>query len=91
MKAGRNMDIAKLTSKGQLTIPRDIRKKLNLQQGDKVLFMEDNGRVYLLNSSLSALHDLTNAMRGEADKAGLSSETDVNELVRDVRRSRHKE
>ena len=90
MKAGVNMDIAKLTSKGQLTIPRDIREKLSLQQGDKVLFMEDNGRVYILNSSLSALHDLTNAMRGEAVKQGPSSEADVNELVRDVRRSRHK-
>ena len=53
--------------------------------------MEDNGRVYLMNSSVAALNELTNAMRGEAGKAGLSSETDVNELVRDVRSSRQKE
>ena len=84
------MDIAKLTSKGQLTIPRDIREKLCLKQGDKVLFMEDNGRVYLMNSSATAFNQLSNVMRGEAAKQGLSSEVDVNELVRDVRRSKHK-
>ena len=90
MKEGAVMDIAKLTSKGQLTVPRDIREKLRLKMGDKVLFIEDNGRVYILNSSLSALHDLTKTMQGEADKQGLLSEADVNVLVRDVRRSRHK-
>jgi len=84
------MDIAKLTSKGQLTIPRDIREKLRLKQGDKVLFMEDDGRIYLMNSSLSALNELSIPMRGEAEKQGLSSEADVNQLVHDVRRSRHK-
>lgn len=84
------MDIAKLTSKGQITVPRDIREKLKLKQGDKVLFMEDDGKVYLVNSSLSALKDLTNAMRGEAVKQGLTSEEDVNALVREVRSFRHK-
>ena len=79
------MDIARLTSKGQLTIPRDIREKLRLKQGDKVLFMEEHGRIYLMNSSLSALNDLTNAMRGEAAKQGISSEVDVNELIRHIR------
>ena len=84
------MEIAKMTSKGQLTVPRDIREKLRLKQGDKVLFMEDNGRVYLLNSSVAAFNELTNSMRGEAVNQGISSETEVNELVRDVRRSKHK-
>lgn len=31
MKGGRKMDLAKVTSKGQVTIPIDIRKKLGLK------------------------------------------------------------
>ena len=30
------MDLAKVTSKGQLTIPIEIRKKLGIKNGDKV-------------------------------------------------------
>ena len=49
-----SMDIATMTSKGQITISLRIRKKLNLQQGDKVVFIEDdspNGGVRILNTA----------------------------------------
>ena len=36
------MELAKVTSKGQITIPIDIRKKLGIREGDKILFMEEN-------------------------------------------------
>ena len=35
------MSIATLTSKGQVTLPRDIRKKLHLEAGEKVEFRVD--------------------------------------------------
>ncbi len=42
------MPTAKITSKGQTTIPQEIRKLLNLQAGDRLDFMiADDGRVYL--------------------------------------------
>jgi len=33
------MDIARLSSKGQLTIPIEIRRKLSLKEGDKLVFL----------------------------------------------------
>lgn len=48
------MEVATMTSKGQLTIPMVVRKKLDLQQGDKVVFIEDdspNGGVRILNAA----------------------------------------
>ena len=36
-----------LTQKGQVTIPLPIRKKLNLETGDDVLFVIKNGEVVL--------------------------------------------
>lgn len=35
------MSIAKLSSKGQITIPLDVRRRLGLQAGDRVEFIED--------------------------------------------------
>jgi AbrB family looped-hinge helix DNA binding protein len=43
------MSEAKMTSKGQITLPKEIRLKLGLQRGDRVRFIvEDDGRVRLL-------------------------------------------
>lgn len=47
------MEIAKMTSKGQLTIPKDVRSTLNLQTGDKVVFIERNGG-FFITSAMSA-------------------------------------
>ena len=42
------MEIAKISSKGQITIPISIRNKLNLKTGDKIVILEENGRFYFL-------------------------------------------
>lgn len=44
------MELAKLTTKGQITIPVEIRKKLKVKAGDKVVFYEDNGRIFIENA-----------------------------------------
>ncbi|QUB37227.1 AbrB/MazE/SpoVT family DNA-binding domain-containing protein [TM7 phylum sp. oral taxon 349] len=44
------MDIAKVMSKGQVTIPKRIRKLLNLQNGDHVIFVVDKDKVQIQNS-----------------------------------------
>lgn len=35
------MELAKVTAKGQVTIPIEIRKKLGIKNGDKILFVEE--------------------------------------------------
>lgn len=45
------VEIAKITSKGQITIPVDIRKKLNLYDGDKVVFIEEGDKIILANAA----------------------------------------
>lgn len=43
------MEIAKLTTKGQLTLPITIRRQLGLDTGDKIAFMEKDGEILLVN------------------------------------------
>ena len=39
------MEIAKVTSNGQITIPADIRRRMNIKDGDKMLFLESDDGV----------------------------------------------
>jgi len=43
------MELAKVTVKGQITIPIEIRRKLGVRNGDKILFVEEDGRIYIAN------------------------------------------
>ena len=82
------MELAKLTSKGQITVPAEIRKKLRLRTGDKVVFTEEDGKIVFRNASLTALSEIQEEMRGEAEKQGLRDEEDVVKLVKHIRKNR---
>jgi AbrB family looped-hinge helix DNA binding protein len=42
----------RVTSKGQVTIPKNIREKLGIMAHSEVEFVEENGRVYLVKSKV---------------------------------------
>lgn len=82
------MELAKITTKGQITIPIHIRKKLNLKDGDKVIFLELNGNVVMENSTKVALREVQEAFTGEAERLGIETEEDVVELIKQYRKEK---
>jgi len=80
------MEVARITSKGQVTIPRDIRVKMDLKKGDKILFFEDNGKYFLQNSASIALKNIQDIMKGEAGKAGFNDPDDVVNFIKSRRK-----
>ena len=45
------MNLAKISVNGQLTLPIEIRKRLDVKGGDKVLFLENpNGEIVISNA-----------------------------------------
>lgn len=80
------MELAKITTRGQITIPAEIRKKLGVKDGDKVVFLEENGRIIVANAAMVALKSAQDAFAGEAQRLDLETEQDVAGLVKDVRR-----
>ena len=76
------MELSKVTSKGQITIPINIRKELGLKKGDKVVFIHHEGNIIIANSALIALKKAQKAFSTEAEKASLK---DVVDLVNTVR------
>ncbi|MDN5277407.1 MAG: hypothetical protein PWR01_1372 [Clostridiales bacterium] len=79
------IDTVKVMSKGQITLPKDIRSRLRLSTGDRVTLICEDDRVILMNSAVYAMKMLQKEMEGEAEKAGIRTDDDIMELVKDVR------
>ena len=82
------MELAKVTSKGQITIPLTIRNLLGLKTGDKVYFEESRGKFYITNASQITLSNAQDQMQGEAGKVGFQTEDDVIAYIKELRKVR---
>jgi AbrB family looped-hinge helix DNA binding protein len=85
MKGVPIMEVAKITSRGQITIPIDVRKKLGLKEGDKVIFIEEGNNIIFANAARVAFRNMQEVFEGEAERLGLKDEQDVVDLVDEVR------
>ena len=79
------VDNAKIMSKGQVTIPKEIRTFLKVAEGDRITFICEGEHAIVMNTNVYALKTLQKAMEGEAEKAGLTTEEDIINLCREVR------
>ena len=68
---------ARVMSKGQVTIPKNVREVLGIETGDRVTFVVDGCNVRVVNSAVYALQKMQEQMKGKGKKAGLFSEDDV--------------
>ena len=80
------MNLVKLSANGQITVPAEIRKLLELKSGDKILIYQNkSGEIVLDNASANALSKVQNAMTGVAERLGLRDDDNVQKLVDEVR------
>lgn len=71
------MNLAKVSINGQITVPVEIRRKLNIKDGDKIIFLEKpNGEIVIHNSSVMAFRQA----QGKLGDIQLSED----EVLRDV-------
>ena len=83
------MNLAKLSSNGQITVPVEVRRSLGLKSGDKILFFQNQGgEMVIVNASAQALAKAQDAFAGLAQKLGVKNEDDVQALVDEVRYGR---
>ena len=79
------VELATITTRGQLTLPIAVRKKLNVDSGSKVIFLEENGRIVIENAGMIALKEAQESMRGVAERLNVKDEQDVVDMIKDVR------
>ena len=80
------IDSAKVMAKGQVTIPKDVRKTLGVSNGDRISFIVEGNTVRIVNSAVYAMQVLQQEMAGEAQKAGLVNDDDIVNLVTEMRK-----
>ena len=88
MMATTFVDNAKVMSKGQITIPKDIRDLLGLSCGDRVTFIVDGNTVRMVNAASYAMQILQSNMSGAAAETGIGSEEDVMAIISEMRNER---
>ena len=79
------VDNAKVMAKGQVTIPKDVRKVLGVTSGDRISFIVEGSTVRVVNSAIYAMQTLQREMEGEADRSGLTSDNNIMALVKELR------
>jgi AbrB family looped-hinge helix DNA binding protein len=82
-----------VTSKGQVTIPAELRAKLNLKEGDRVEFYLDrSGRVLMRPRNLSATAVLENAPKRVRPAAAAMTDDEgiISAVLEKDRRSRRR-
>jgi looped-hinge helix DNA binding domain, AbrB family len=73
------MSTAKVTSKGQITLPLEVRKRLNLEVGDRVEFVELAEGGYALKPAVEDVRSLKGMLRKRARPV---STDDMREAIR---------
>ena len=83
------MNLAKVSTNGQITIPIEVRRLLGLKSGDKMLFFQNaQGEIVVDNASREAIRKAQAAFADAAKDMGISDESDIQALVDEVRYGR---
>ena len=86
LREGIYMNVAKVSTRGQITVPAEIRRMLNLRSGDKILFFQkQGGEVIMRNASAEPIRKAQAAFVGAADMMNVRGEEDVQSLVDELR------
>jgi antitoxin PrlF len=74
--------VAKVTSKGQITIPSEIRRALRIKAGDKIVFKQDGNEISVFPLRQG---DVFEEFRGIGTPGIGGGRTAVNKAIRDMR------
>ena len=79
---GRNMilDLGKITSKGQITIPAEIRKTLGISRGDRIIFEQKGDDIIIKKAEEKSLVSLLESTSPLSEKATKSMKKIRDEL-----------
>ena len=83
------VEIGKISARGQIAIRMDIRRGMNLHEGEKVLFVLEDDTLLMRKVNSHTLAAITKSLKETAQKAGMK-ENDVPELVQRFREKKRR-
>ena len=82
-----SIEIGKVSSRGQIAIPSEIRKRLNLKEGEKVLFFSEGDTVMMKKVTFGTFKEITKPLKEAARNSGFK-EGDVPDIIHRFRQSK---
>jgi antitoxin PrlF len=80
-------DIIKVSSKGQIVIPKEVRKKVGVKSGEKLLVLTRDGDILLRKIKKEAIEDIAHKIE-KATEETIDVDTIVAEAVEWARKSK---
>jgi len=77
---------AKLTSKGQITIPKSVRTQLGLKPGKSVLFIPEGREVVMVPKVKDSLEDLKRIRKELEEEGKLISEKEFRQMIKESKK-----
>ena len=84
---GTIIEMGKISARGQIAIPSDIRNQLGLDKGSKVLFVTEDDTLLMKKVSAQTFAQITKPLKIAAKKSGMKEE-DVPDMVHRFRKKR---
>jgi AbrB family looped-hinge helix DNA binding protein len=81
-------DIIKVSSRGQIVIPREVRKKLNVRGGEKLLVLTRDGDILLRKTGGLFIEDIAKKIEKVTRKESIDIDKIVTEAVEWARSSK---
>ena len=78
------IEMGKISSRGQIAIPADIRDRLGLREGEKVLFLTEGETLIMKKVVPKTFAEITKPLKEAAKKSGLKEK----EVQRAIKRFR---
>ncbi|MFH1408458.1 MAG: AbrB/MazE/SpoVT family DNA-binding domain-containing protein [Nanoarchaeota archaeon] len=79
------IEMGKISARGQIAIPLEIRTQLGLDDGSKVLFYTENDALIMKKITTKTFAEITKPLKIAIKKAGIK-EKDVTDIIRQVRK-----
>ena len=79
------VEMGKISSRGQVAIPTDIRNELGLDEGAKVMFFAEDDTLLIKKVTQQTFAEITKPLKLAAKKAGMK-EKDVPDIVHRFRK-----
>jgi AbrB family looped-hinge helix DNA binding protein len=90
--------LVKVTRKGQMTIPQELREELNIESGDYVTLRAISGGIFvskaIVTSEVEAedvLRSLVAGLGEAAEKQGIREEEDLDAVIDDIQENLYRE
>lgn len=88
MTDGKIEDVVKVSPKGQIVIPKEIRKRLGVVSGEKLLVMSRDKEILLKKLEKLSIEEIGEKIERTAEEKGIDVDRLVNEAIEWARKSR---